>query len=132
MSMLQRRSSSDLVVFVFSSTLMMVSPGFSQDAKPAKTVWPGLTRDGSVLLPNGWSINGAGRHTKLGDFPVLAELHPTNPVIAILHAGYGEHEVVTVDAKNGKVIGRVAMPETFAGLTWSRDGKSLYVGGGWD
>ena len=68
----------------------------------------------------------------MGDFPVLAELHPTDQVLAVLHAGHGEHEVVTVDAKSGKVIGRVAMPETFAGLSWSRDGNSLYVGGGWD
>jgi DNA-binding beta-propeller fold protein YncE len=114
--------------------IILASVSFASAQEPArpKTVWPGLTRDGSVLLPNGWSIKGAGRQSKLGDFPVLAELHPTDQVLAVLHAGYGEHEVVTVDATNGKVIGRVSMPETFAGLVWSRDGKSLYVGGGWD
>ena len=121
------------VIFFVSSLLIVGTQSFAQQPeKPTKTVWPGLTRDGSVLLPNGWSIKGAGRHSKLGDFPVLAELHPTDAVLAVLHAGHGEHEVVTVDAKTGKVIGRVAMPETFAGLTWSRDGKTLYVGGGWD
>jgi len=60
--------------------------------------------------------------------PVLAELHPVEPGDCVLHAGYGEHEVVTVDANTGKIIGRVAMPETFAGLVWSRDGKSLFAG----
>ena len=104
----------------------------AQQAKPHKAVWPGLTHNGSVLLPNGWSIKGAGRQSKLGDFPVLVEQHPTENILAVLHAGYGEHEVVTVDARNGKVIARVTMPETFAGLAWSRDGRSLYVGGGWD
>ena len=104
----------------------------AQQAKPHKAVWPGLTHNGSVLLPNGWSIKGAGRQSKLGDFPVLVEQHPTENMLAVLHAGYGEHEVVTVDARNGKVIARVTMPETFAGLAWSRDGRSLYVGGGWD
>ena len=98
----------------------------------AKTTWPGMTRDGAVLLPNGWSVKPAGRQARLGDFPVLAALHPTEPVMAVLHAGYGEHEVVTVNPDTGKVIGRVALAETFSGLAWSPDGKALYVGGGWD
>ena len=100
-------------------------------AKP-KTTWPGITRDGTVLLPNGWSLKPAGKQARLGDFPVQSAVHPSEPVLAVLHAGYGEHEVVTVDMRDGKVIGRVAMPETFSGLVWSKDGKKLYVGGGWD
>ena len=53
-------------------------------------------------------------------------------MLAILHAGYGTHEVVTVGAGDGKVIGRVTIKETFGGLVWSKDGKRLYVGGGLD
>ena len=122
---------------VLTVALIYLLLGFAQtcsadEPPPEKKVWPGLNRDGSVLLPNGWSIKAAGRHTRLGDFPVLAALHPSEPVIAILHAGYGEHEVVTLNTETGKTIGRVAVNETFAGLVWSRDGKSLYVGGGWD
>ena len=97
-----------------------------------KVTLPGITREGSVLLPNGWSIRPAGHQTRLGDFPVLIAVHPTEPVLAVLHAGYGEHEVMTVDAKDGKVIGRVAMAETFSGLVWSKDGRKLFAGGGWD
>jgi DNA-binding beta-propeller fold protein YncE len=94
--------------------------------------WPGMTREGTVLLPNGWSLKPAGRQAKLGDFPVQIVRHPVQPILAILHAGYGEHEVVTVDGGNGHVIGRVAIPGTFAGLAWSADGKRLFVGGGFD
>jgi DNA-binding beta-propeller fold protein YncE len=94
--------------------------------------WPGMTRTGTVLLPNGWSLKPAGRQTHLGDFPVLMTEHPTEPVLAILHAGYGEHEVVTLDAGTGKVLGRVALHESFSGLVWSSDGRRLYVGGGFD
>ena len=117
-----------------SAALILTLAGSAQAAwadEPGVT-WPGLTRDGSVLLPNGWSLKPAGRQTRLGDFPVLEALHPTEPVLAVLHAGYGEHEVVTVNPADGKVIGRVVMPATFSGLAWSRDGKALYVGGGWD
>ncbi len=83
-------------------------------------------------MPNGWSLKPAGRQAKLGDFPVIIAEHPVEPVLAVLHAGYGEHEVVTLEAASGKVIGRVALKESFQGLTWSSDGKHLFVGGGWD
>src|SRR4051794_40056756 len=96
------------------------------------TAWPGMTAAGTVLLPNGWSLKPAGRQTRLGDLPVQIAVHPADPVLAILHAGYGEHEVVTLDAETGRVFGRVALPETFAGLAWSADGKQLYAGGGFD
>ena len=132
MCMMPTRSSILFVISLASLSLLPNSQVFSQAPPAKKVVWPGLARDGSVLLPNGWSIKEAGRQSRLGDFPVLAEIHPTEPVIAVLHAGYGEHEVITVNTNNGKIIGRVSMPETFAGLTWSRDGKQLYVGGGWD
>jgi DNA-binding beta-propeller fold protein YncE len=85
-----------------------------------------------VLLPNGWSLRPAGRQTPLGDFPVLLALHPSEPIIAVLHAGYGEHEVLTCSAENGRVIGRVALHQSFSGLVWSSDGKRLYAGGGFD
>jgi DNA-binding beta-propeller fold protein YncE len=97
-----------------------------------KATWPGITRAGSVLLPNGWSLKPAGQQTTLGDLPVLMALHPSEPILAVLHAGYGEHEIVTVGANTGKVIGRVTLHQTFSGLTWSRDGKRLYAGGGFD
>src|SRR4029077_12604094 len=51
---------------------------------------------------------------------------------AIPHVGYGEHEIVTVNASTGKVISRVALPTSFAGLAWSADGKRLFAGAGFD
>ncbi len=95
-------------------------------------VWPGMTRAGTIVLPNGWSLKPAGRQTRVGDLPVQIALHPSEPILAILHAGYGEHEVVTVHADNGRIIGRVSVPTSFSGLTWSADGKKLFVGGGFD
>jgi YVTN family beta-propeller protein len=95
-------------------------------------IWPGMTRAGAVVLPNGWALKPAGRQSKLGDLPVQIAVHPTEPFLAILHAGYGEHEIITLNASTGKVIGRVALPTTFAGLVWSTDGKRLFAGAGFD
>ena len=103
----------------------------ASDAK-AKVVWPGMTRAGTVVLPNGWSLKPAGRQVRLGDLPVQIAVHPTEPILAILHAGYGEHEVVTASATSGKIIGRVSLPASFSGLIWSHDGKRLFAGGGFD
>ena len=105
--------------------------GIGANAKD-KIVWPGATRAGTVVLPNGWSLKPAGRQVRLGDLPVQIAVHPTEPVLAILHAGYGEHEVVTASATTGKIIARVSLPASFSGLIWSHDGKQLFVGGGFD
>src|SRR5687768_175689 len=35
---------------------------------PAERVLPGLRKDGSVQLPNQWSLKPAGRHLEVGDF----------------------------------------------------------------
>jgi DNA-binding beta-propeller fold protein YncE len=108
--------------------------GGETDGSPAGDgiIWPGMTRSGVVVLPNGWSLKPAGRQTRLGDMPVQVAVHPSEPILAILHAGYGEHEVVTVNSDNGKIIGRVSIPASFSGLVWSADGKRLFAGGGFD
>ena len=106
--------------------------GASGLAAKEKIVWPGMTRAGTVVLPNGWSLKPAGRQVRLGDLPVQIAVHPSEPILAILHAGYGEHEVVTASATTGKIIGRVSLPSSFSGLVWSHNGKQLFVGGGFD
>ncbi len=100
--------------------------------KDQPTRWPGMSSAGGVLLPNGWSLKPAGRQFKLGDLPVSMAVHPSTTILAVLHAGYGEHEVMIVDAANGKTLSRVTLANSFSGLAWSADGKQLYVGGGFD
>ncbi|GIW86166.1 MAG: hypothetical protein KatS3mg108_0490 [Isosphaeraceae bacterium] len=99
---------------------------------PGAVTWPGMQADGRVQLPNGWKLRPAGRQIALGDFPVSMAEHPTEPVLAILHAGYGEHEVVTLDTRSGRIIARVSVPQTYGGLVWSPQGGHLYVSGGFD
>lgn len=122
---------SNVCMGLIAALLAACVPALGAEDAPTVT-WPGLTRAGTVLLPNGWSLKPAGRQVPLGDLPVQIAEHPSDAVLAILHAGYGEHEVVTLDAKAGAVLGRVALPRSFAGLTWSADGKSLFAGGGFD
>ncbi len=54
-----------------TATVQMTSGAADQAA-----IWPGMTRGGTVVLPNGWSLKPAGRQTRLGDLPVQIAVHP--------------------------------------------------------
>jgi DNA-binding beta-propeller fold protein YncE len=100
--------------------------------KPAERVLPGLRKDGSVQLPNQWSLKPAGRHLEVGDFPVNIAIHPTGEFAALLCAGYREHEVMIVDLNPDKtrLLSRVQIDQGFYGLAFSNDGRQLFASGG--
>ena len=60
---------------------------------------PGKQSDGSVLLPNQWSLRPAGRQVELGDFPINVAVHPGGRFAAVLHSGYSTHQIVVVERK---------------------------------
>jgi DNA-binding beta-propeller fold protein YncE len=93
---------------------------------------PGLRPDGSVLLPNQWSLRPAGRQIALGDFPVNLALHPAGQFAAVLHSGHGQHEIAVVDLRQEKIVSRAPLHETFYGLQFSPKGDSLYCSGAGD
>jgi YVTN family beta-propeller protein len=91
---------------------------------------PGVKAGGAVLLPNGWSLKPAGRQLSLGDFPVNLALHPGGQWLAVLHAGYGDHEIAIIDLQKQRTASRVILDQTFCGLCFSPDGKRLFASGG--
>ncbi len=103
-------------------------------ASPAASVrvLPGIQPGGEVRLPNQWSLRPAGQQIALGDFPVNLALHPEGKWLAALHAGYGEHEimVVSLQGERQRITCRVAVPQTFYGLGFAPDGKTLFASGG--
>ncbi|MFM1746449.1 MAG: hypothetical protein RLZZ188_115 [Verrucomicrobiota bacterium] len=90
---------------------------------------PGWRPDGSVLLPNQWALKPVGRQVPVGDFPLNIAPHPDGRHAAVLHCGWGQHEVRVVEVKSGKLISQAALDEAFYGLAWSADGTSLHVSG---
>ncbi len=124
-----------LLVGVCGLLLVAVSMAW-HTAEPAKEatpprLLPGVQPSGEIRLPNQWSLRPAGRNVLLGDFPVNLALHPGGRYLAALHAGYGEHEIVLVDLQPRKqrIVSRVSLPQTFYGLCFSPDGKTLYASG---
>lgn len=120
-----------LVVF----TLMVYSVTASgQDKQTAlKSIQlPGFKATGETLLPNGWSLKPVGEQIEMGDFPSHIELTPDGQFAAVLHSGWGTHEVRLVRVSNGKTISSVTIDQTFRGIDFSSDGKQLWISGAED
>jgi len=99
------------------------------ELKDSRPIWPGRKADGSVLLPNQWSLNPAGRQVELGDFPVNIAVHPSGRFAAVLHCGYSGHRILVVDIPSGQVVSKTSLKESFYGLEFTSDGKRLFCSG---
>ncbi len=95
---------------------------------------PGARSDGSVMLPNQWSLRPVGRQIALGDFPVNIAVSPNGRFAAVLHSGNSENEIIIVDLKTNSVsvVSRALVEESFYGLSFSADGKQLFCSGAGD
>ncbi len=99
---------------------------------PDPVLLPGQRADGSVLLPNQWSLRPVGQQVPLGDFPVNIAVHPDGRFVAVLHSGHGAHEIIIVDVPAQKVVSRVTLKEAYYGLEFSASGGRLYCSGSGD
>ena len=113
-----------------SLTLVLASltGSLAADVKPT-VLLPGQRVDGSVLLPNQWSLRPMGRQIELGDFPVNIAVHPQGRFAAVLHAGYSRHGIMVVDVVAEKVVTNVPLEEAFYGIEFSRNGSRLFCSG---
>ena len=94
-------------------------------------VLPGLQSDGFVQLPNQWRLRPVGTQIEVGDLPVNIAVHPDGRYLAVLHAGYGTHEVMVIDVQaRSRIVSRAVIDQAFYGLTFSPDGRRLYASGG--
>ena len=92
--------------------------------------WPGLQAGGETLLFNQWSIAAgrqANRTRQLSRQPGAASYRAR---AAVLHAGFGQHEIVIVDLKRLQVVSREKLPQTFYGIAFDPAGKQLFASGG--
>src|SRR5947207_4005754 len=117
------------VVLLFLTACVSDSPRLLRRA-PADL--PGQRADGSVLLPNQWSLRPVGRQIVLGDFPVNIAVHPGGGFAAVLHSGHSRHQIVVVDLTATRVVGEFPVDEAFYGVEFSRDGRELYCSGAGD
>ncbi|MGH9667873.1 MAG: bifunctional YncE family protein/alkaline phosphatase family protein [Bryobacteraceae bacterium] len=90
----------------------------------------GHQSDGSVLLNSGWSLRPAGKQVALGTFPMSMALYRDGKYLVAMNAGIQPPSLSILDVASQREVQRVPVPDAWLGLTFSPDGKSLYVGGG--
>ncbi len=90
----------------------------------------GPQQDGSALLPTGWSIRPAGTQITVDTFPMASALSPNGKFLAVLYGGYNPPSLEIRDPASLNVISRIAVPDAWLGLSFTPDGKTIYVGGG--
>lgn len=118
---------------LFRAFLLLALGACSTLAKPGTAPnLPGAKVDGSVLLPNQWSLRPVGKQVVLGDFPVNLAVHPSGKFAVVLHSGYGQHELISIALPDGKIVSRAALTESFYGLAFSPDATRVYCSGAGD
>jgi YVTN family beta-propeller protein len=85
-----------------------------------------------IKLPNQWSLDPAGESRVLGMFPMNARLSPDGKFLAVIHCGFGTHEIIVIRTADNAEVSRVDEPNLYYGLVFSADGKRLYASGGDD
>jgi DNA-binding beta-propeller fold protein YncE len=99
-------------------------------SQPAPPEQPGPLPGGGSLLVSGWRIQPAGKQIPLDTFPMASVLSPDGKYLVVLNGGYKPPSLSVVDLAAGQEVSRKGVPDGWLGLTFSRDGKFLYVGGG--
>jgi DNA-binding beta-propeller fold protein YncE len=114
-----------LLLCIALATGLCTASNHAEDA----VKWPGLAPDGSMQLPNQWSLRPAGSHVEVGDFPVNIATSPDGNFAVLLHAGHGQNELVAVDLAERKITSRADVSEAFYGLAFAKDGRGVFCSG---
>ncbi|MFN8239404.1 MAG: bifunctional YncE family protein/alkaline phosphatase family protein [Bacteroidales bacterium] len=97
---------------------------FSQNGQPAIKE--------QIILPNGWKLSPAGRLIPVGDFPLNIAVSPSGKLAAITNNGQSTQSIELVDVQSERIIDSIEIKKSWFGLTFSKDGKSLFASGGND
>jgi len=85
---------------------------------------------GARRLPTGVQLDPAGVSYDLGSMPLAMTLSPDKSRVIVLLNGWREQGIQVVERSSGRILQTIPLPAVFLGITFSPDGKSLYVSGG--
>ena len=110
-------------LIVFASALLSTS-------QPAPREQVGPLAGGGFLLNSGWRVKPAGTQVPLDTLPMSSVLSKDGRFMIVLNGGYNPPSLSVLDTKDGHEIGRTPVTDAWLGLSFSPNGKTLWVGGG--
>ena len=88
------------------------------------------TIPGGFALPNGWRITPLGKAIPTEDLVLDTLATPDGRGVVAVHGGYNPHGLLLIDTKTEQAATRIPLDTAWHGLTWSPNGKKLFVSGG--
>lgn len=85
--------------------------------------------DGSVVLPNGWTIRPAGKAIPLpGDLPLKMIFSDDGKRLIVMTSGFHNQGLAAIDPETQTVVDKIDLGKAYVGM--SLDGGDAYVSGG--
>ena len=100
----------------------------SSQSAPRESVGP--LPGNAFLLNSGWRVKPAGQQVPLDTLPMSAAISQDGKYMVVLNGGYNPPTLSVLDIPLGRELRRTPVPDGWLGLTFSPDGKTLWVGGG--
>jgi DNA-binding beta-propeller fold protein YncE len=91
---------------------------------------PGPDGAGGFMLVTGWRVQPAGKQIALDTFPMASAISRDGQYLLILNGGYNPPSISVLRTDTMEELGRTPVADGWLGLTFSPDGKFVYVGGG--
>ena len=113
-----------LIAAVSWATLRTVAQSL---APPAPL--PGNMTDGTTMLPNGWRIQPAGKHLRVGDLPLNLVHTPDSKYLIVTSNGLAKPGFSIIDIASWTVKSTMTLDNAWYGLAWHPDGTRLYSSG---
>ena len=111
-----------LLVLAVAAIALMSQPS------PREQVGP--MSDGGFLLNSGWRIKAAGTQIPVETFPMASAITPDKKYMLVLNGGYNPPTISVIDIAAAKELSRSPVPDAWLGLTMTKAGDKVYVGGG--
>ena len=112
----------------FAAVLGLAAFLISQPAP--ERMQPGPDGAGGFMLVSGWRVQPAGKQIPLDTFPMSTALSRDGKHLLILNGGHNPPSISVFRTDTMEEIGRTPVADGWLGLTFSADGKFIYVGGG--
>jgi YVTN family beta-propeller protein len=90
----------------------------------------GFLPDGGFLLSSGWKIKPVGTQIPVDTFPMATATTPDGKLLLVLNGGYNPPSISVIDIATAKELSRAKVPDGWLGLTMTKAGDKVYVGGG--